>query len=393
MPSKRQREEYFVEVIMKARRTKHAALPGKDFLNSPAWEYLIKWAGYDDKDNTWEPVTELSACTRLIGSFWEDVGTDSYLTNKKGFEVPASEQWIKEKLYFASQTPLDEVREQNLNPKRRHSAPSSPATSPRKHNGKRKPSAPSSPSILSTPHARPTGSPRKVSFAPSANARIFTSSAENTAQFDRMTQQHTYEPSSDSEDDRPIAASLNFGIPALPVDTPPRTPERSEPTAEMPPETPASQPCTPPPSSSDPLFSPPPRRCIQIYDPPITPSSKLATKQRLAKVSMAPEIPRAESSGSKAMDIDAPGPTPTLVPNENMSTPADVDDPMLSSMLMGEDNIDSASTGFYEANEDPYASLRTNTDPFENSEYYDANPVSSSEAIDFLSTVELPPAQ
>jgi hypothetical protein len=75
------------------------------------------------------------------------------------------------------------------------------------------PSAPSSPSILSTPHARPTGSPRKVSFAPSANARIFTSSAENTAQFDRMTQQHTYEPSSDSEDDRPIAASLNFGIP------------------------------------------------------------------------------------------------------------------------------------------------------------------------------------
>ena len=46
-------EEYEVEKIIKKR------------IRNGKIEYLIKWSGYDDKDNTWEPVTNLSCPEKL----------------------------------------------------------------------------------------------------------------------------------------------------------------------------------------------------------------------------------------------------------------------------------------------------------------------------------------
>ncbi|KAG6850314.1 hypothetical protein H0H93_014889 [Arthromyces matolae] len=63
-------------------------------------EYLVKWAGYDSKHNSWEPEENVAGCQRLLASFWNHVGTDDgdYLV---GYEVAADEKWIKkEKRFF-----------------------------------------------------------------------------------------------------------------------------------------------------------------------------------------------------------------------------------------------------------------------------------------------------
>lgn len=50
-------EEFTVEKIIDKRLDKD----GKT-------EYLLKWIGYDDKDNTWEPIANLD-CPSLIQAF------------------------------------------------------------------------------------------------------------------------------------------------------------------------------------------------------------------------------------------------------------------------------------------------------------------------------------
>ncbi|KAJ7244130.1 hypothetical protein B0H12DRAFT_1325632 [Mycena haematopus] len=385
MPRKRQRasdELWFVETILKARRTRFAALAGKDFLHSPAWEYYIKWAGFDDTDNTWEPISSLEECKRLIVSFWEHVGVDSFLINAPGFELEPSDQWIaKEKRDFASKTPTKEVEEQNRNPKRKRSNPSSPLT----------------PST-----SRLFGSPRKVSFAKVADERIILplEQVENSAQWYSSSQRPTSDPS-DSEDDIPIPEILN-STPTKRATSPhpediPQTPEPCgpEPLPEIPSET----------SSS--LFSPPStsHRGIKFYDVPVTPSSMLATKQRLATASVAPGIPRASPApappaqqaaevapADDVMDVDS---TPTIVPDQNAILDADGDEgPMLTSMFLAEDTA--SASGFYATDEDRYASLRNNDDPlhdvYDNVNWFEvegADAVSSSEAVDFLNSIEL----
>ena len=34
-------------------------------------KYRVKWAGYDDKDNTWEPIENLAGCEEFIADFKE----------------------------------------------------------------------------------------------------------------------------------------------------------------------------------------------------------------------------------------------------------------------------------------------------------------------------------
>jgi hypothetical protein len=33
-------------------------------------EYLVKWLGYDDLENTWEPETNLTNCRQLLAQYW-----------------------------------------------------------------------------------------------------------------------------------------------------------------------------------------------------------------------------------------------------------------------------------------------------------------------------------
>ena len=37
-------------------------------------KYLIKWEGYSDDENTWEPVSNLKDCSNLVAQYWEQRG-------------------------------------------------------------------------------------------------------------------------------------------------------------------------------------------------------------------------------------------------------------------------------------------------------------------------------
>ena len=47
-------DEYEVEKIVGKRQGKKGA------------EYLVKWKGFDPKDNTWEPKANLASCIDMI---------------------------------------------------------------------------------------------------------------------------------------------------------------------------------------------------------------------------------------------------------------------------------------------------------------------------------------
>ena len=53
-------DEYEAEEILDVKRTR-----GKPY-------YLIKWRGYTDEENTWEPVTHLTNCRELVHRFVKD---------------------------------------------------------------------------------------------------------------------------------------------------------------------------------------------------------------------------------------------------------------------------------------------------------------------------------
>ncbi|KAH7883814.1 hypothetical protein F5I97DRAFT_1895879 [Phlebopus sp. FC_14] len=83
-------EVYHVEVITKARVG-----------DEGQWEYLVKWAGYDSDDDSWEPAENVQQCDRLLASFWKHVGVDDN-DYAIGYEAAAKDDWInKEKQYFA----------------------------------------------------------------------------------------------------------------------------------------------------------------------------------------------------------------------------------------------------------------------------------------------------
>ena len=57
--SEEEQGEYKVEAILQKRRQ-----AGKT-------QYLIKWEGYDESDNTWEPIENLAGCEDRIADFNE----------------------------------------------------------------------------------------------------------------------------------------------------------------------------------------------------------------------------------------------------------------------------------------------------------------------------------
>ncbi|KAJ7099574.1 hypothetical protein B0H15DRAFT_927978 [Mycena belliarum] len=354
-------ERWFVEAILKAKRTNirnKFTLENSESLNiateilplSPAWVYLVKWAGFSNDENSWEPTTNLEACELLICRFWQAVGHELFFTNAPDFVVKAPEPWIREEmLSFAKSTPIEEVEKQNRNPARK-TTPLSPRTPI--------PSAPTTPR---------TQSPRKVSFAQFANVSFvpLISDVENTAQWKSATTV-VVRDSDDSDDDANFTprSGIKIRIPplcpsakAVPASTPrlpPQINDVSAPPSDMPPE--------PPQESPNPLFSPPPSpspprsRGIKIYERGISSGSRLATKQRLATGPLtgakhipraSPDPPSAQPSGATAADAMDVDEGPTLIPNNPPApadtSPADDISPMLASMApYGEDNDEPA---------------------------------------------------
>ncbi|KAJ7686511.1 hypothetical protein B0H17DRAFT_712999 [Mycena rosella] len=175
---------------------------------------------------------------------------------------------------------------------------------------------------------------------------------------------------------------------------------------------------SPPPPGRNPLFSPPPSwpsHSIKIFDTAVSPGSKLTTKQRLARATVAPALPRESpvknavppqpaAASDDAMDIDV---SPTLVPNDTANT-ADGDvtheiSPMLALMHTEDDLPHGAGgTGLYRSDEDPYASLPKNGDSIDSmdvdmdfgggdgAEPFDAGDGPYMNAEAFLNTVQIP---
>jgi len=78
--------EYEVETVLKAK----VFMKGKKM----DWKFYVKWKGYQDTDNTWEPFKSFKNCgEEIIERFWDRVDT-------KGRDVNSIEGWTNgEEIY------------------------------------------------------------------------------------------------------------------------------------------------------------------------------------------------------------------------------------------------------------------------------------------------------
>ncbi|KAI5124451.1 hypothetical protein M0805_008335 [Coniferiporia weirii] len=83
-------ETFMVEVIMKARVNDDGEV-----------EYRVRWARYSPEDDSWEPQENVKECTRLLRSFWSEVGIERRKNpGPPGTVYTASEAWIKKEIAF-----------------------------------------------------------------------------------------------------------------------------------------------------------------------------------------------------------------------------------------------------------------------------------------------------
>ncbi|KAF7318659.1 Chromo domain-containing protein [Mycena chlorophos] len=120
-------ERWFVEVILAARRCRtprSSQTEYKPMHDGGRWEYLVKWAGFSEDDNTWEPATSLLSCARLVHSFWSrfPIHTDGHETyfckgDKAGLLLTPPSDWIeREKVIFQTLANEQDVAKQNADP-------------------------------------------------------------------------------------------------------------------------------------------------------------------------------------------------------------------------------------------------------------------------------------
>jgi hypothetical protein len=69
---------YVIEAI-----TAHRPDPDK----KGKWEYLLKWEGWDTKDNTWEKEWDLARAKKMVQEYWEARGGRPKGTGKGGRRV------------------------------------------------------------------------------------------------------------------------------------------------------------------------------------------------------------------------------------------------------------------------------------------------------------------
>ncbi|KAJ7287231.1 hypothetical protein C8J57DRAFT_579941 [Mycena rebaudengoi] len=271
-----------------------------EVMSSKRWEYYVKWANFPDEDNTWEPISSLKLCRRLLKRFWSEAGHETFDIDLPDFVVEPREQWITdEKLRFASKNALL-IRSKSQ----------SPCKKPKKHQ-----SPPSTP----TPSAK---FPRK-----------------NTQQHNTWREEPLHDSDSEPDDTRP---SFKIKIPAFRkvsprADSPHDSLFSPEPEVGMAYGLPSPSPSPSP---------PPGPRSTKGYDPPGLSSGSELLAKRVHGMRPLPFLMLTPSVHPNPVENDGP----TLVPdNSTAKVAATVSEQFLGSSMQhgeNEDDADGPQTGF-----------------------------------------------
>ena len=99
--AKTAQEEYAVEKIIDRRYTYFPSSTCNLFIyyfflfrmgKNNKFEYLLKWEGYSEDDNTWEPVGSLAHCPRLLAEFEKNKKLDETKAGKMNTKVAVTEE-------------------------------------------------------------------------------------------------------------------------------------------------------------------------------------------------------------------------------------------------------------------------------------------------------------
>ncbi|KAJ7065414.1 hypothetical protein C8F01DRAFT_745060 [Mycena amicta] len=271
-------ERWYVEAIMKAQRQKNTTGDITRFsVRQGGWVYFVKWAGWPDSANTWEPIENLLSCLGLITRFWHNVdgGVRTFMVNENGYIVVPNEGLVdEEKEKFVREIPNAELNAQNANPRRSRfewltDTPPTPSRS-----------------------ASPEASDTNAAAGPSKRTRFVSSQGDRKKQRGRAGKKGK---------GRPKRLHVSQTVSAVPV---------SEFTFQVPSAVTASEPTQGQESLPTPSPSPAPQhRGLMMWDGK-EPLGRVGidTKQRLGRHTIAPKIPHLmgeEMDSGNADDVGA----------------------------------------------------------------------------------------